>query len=75
MNSRRGVIDKLSDEAEDLGLTPGTPLFERTLRRLKVFKCRELKGIGDGDCSGCPANEDCSLYHEFRLDLRYPSRT
>jgi hypothetical protein len=65
----RGVLEELTNEVEDMGLVPGTPVFDRELRKLKVLKCRDLRGIDE--CVPCPAVEECDVYQAYRRDIRY----
>jgi hypothetical protein len=65
-----GTLKDLINEVEDLGLKPGTPVFDRELRKLKVIKCRELRGL-DECAPSCPANDECETYQSYRRDIRY----
>jgi hypothetical protein len=72
MISNKGILYELGEQVEDLGHKPGTPAYNRELRKLKVFKCQDLKGLNE--CAACRVNESCELSREYRMDLRFPDR-
>ena len=63
------ILEALQDQLELEGHTPGTPKYERELRRLKVEQCREMQGVGS--CSDCARCEFCELRVAHIFDNKY----
>jgi hypothetical protein len=58
------ILVSLRHQAEDEGLTPGTPAFEFRLLALRVEKCMELQHVSS--CSACRAYFGCELTREHQ---------
>lgn len=63
------VLDDLQSKAELEGYAPGTPEYERELRRLKVEQCQQMQGVGM--CSYCDRYEYCDLRVAHGFDKKY----
>lgn len=66
------IVDQLKDQAEDLGYKVGSVEYEKELRKLKVFKCQDIRGFNE--CRPCVVFHSCELLREYKMDLYYPDR-
>lgn len=66
------IVDQLADQAEDLGYKVGSIEYEKELRKLKVFKCQDIRGFSE--CRPCVAFHSCNLLREYKMDIYYPDR-
>jgi len=60
------VLEDLQTEAAG-SFDFGSPKYEQELRRLKVLRCREMKGLSF--CSECPAYWDCIILKQFLIGI------
>lgn len=57
---------------ELLGFTPGTPEYDRELRRLKVDYCKMMQNVSS--CQECSKFDECELRLAYWRDLVNPER-
>ena len=62
------LLDSLESMAE-LSHPPGTPEYERTLRKLKVEQCLRMNSAGS--CHECARYEHCELRVAYGFDRKY----
>jgi hypothetical protein len=63
------ILDDLQGQVELEGHAPGTPEYERELRRLKVEQCQRMQGVGK--CAECARYEYCDLRVAYGFDRKY----
>ena len=63
------LLDDLQSQVELEGHAPGTPAYDRKLRKLKVEQCKQMQGAGN--CSDCAKFEFCDLRKEHWFDRKY----
>jgi len=61
------IIDDLVDQIELLGFTPGTPEFDRELRKEQVNRCMEIQEVPS--CTECARFTYCNLRLAYWRDI------